>query len=1334
MTGSHDAWVDEFLIDREPEPWDVGKDVPGTLRPRSYFLGRGTHPLEVVLATAAGRPKADDVRRLWKLRHGGRPSPVLLVVGYPGHDGPCFSVCGPAGEHPTLLHDLPLSQTERLADAALAEPNRHAAIRFLVSMMPEVESDLPGLRNTGLLANQELRNGVPLRPDWADATHRGQQLLPLSGHRLVEALGFQVGSLSVSSSVLSIGAGNQRAVAVFLDETESFEESAERFQGVSPVSHALAIAEQENLPWVVLTRGRQIRLYSARPAVGVGRKGQAETYVEANLALLPADAAGYVPLLFGAGALVEKGTLEEILERSEDFAADLAARLRERVYHDTVPTLARAVAARLGDPAELDDSDLSFAYEQTLLILFRLLFVAYGEDKELLPYRSNSMYADHSLKRVARLLAERVRSGTLAFDANATDLWEDINQLWRAVHSGNAGWGLPAYNGGMFSGHAEDSRAGSALSEIALTDDEFGPALVAMLIDTGDDDVIGPVDFRSLSVTEFGTIYEGLLESMLSIAPTDLVTDDRGTYVPAKGKQTPVVHAGEIYFHNRSGARKATGSYFTKHFAVEHLLDHALEPALDDHLERISELLDADDQAAAADRFFDFRCVDLAMGSGHFLVAAVDRIERRLSNYLSIRPIPSVTAELHTLRQAALDALGDLSHGVEIETRSLLRRQVARRCVYGVDLNPISVELARLALWIHTFVPGLPLSFLNHSLVVGNALTGIGTLDEALDILDPDLPSGQVSLFREGIEEFLGRARGALTRLARTTEATTTDVKAAREAHLEATEAVEPARQLFDLLVSARLGRAQRPIDVSESSISNAADLAGAEEFAREIQALHFPIAFPEVFLRERPGFDCVLGNPPWDKVRYEAQQFWVVRDPGLNSLPAKEREARIDWLRLNLPDDAILEEKERALRAGFQTLFSAAFNLQGRGHLELAKLFVERALEAKSGDGRLGLVLPGNSLVVGGWAKLREQLVRSGSMKLVEARNARGWLFDDLDFRYAVVLLSRGAACNSGSVGVWPAVDSGVRFAEMGVEPPIVLNEHEISSLSDRWAIPWFATAEDQATFDSMRERPSLASGAGWVTGRSDSALWDFSGSGRHAAFASSRGTGESWAVLMTRHVRQFGIAPDVPFQRFIRKPAELVSLGRGVELNDDGGPPQLSPDHPRVVYRYPARNDDSRTLIAAVLPDAGFLPSTGYVHSIVTDPRSPQIAAALVAYLNSFVCDWWVRRFVDRHVTAPIINALPMPAWTDEEVLAAAELCRGLSDVVHSGAPSRGGFGDPDLAWELRADLEHLVGSSFGLSAKSMAALLADFSEGDAACPPGLRRTILQRFEEQP
>jgi len=156
------GFVDDFLVDRDPRQWSTPKGAPADLAPGVFFLGAGNHALEAALATSRHRPKADDVRTLWRLRQGRRPSPLLLIVGYEGPEGLRLTVYGPVGENPPLVPDLEPSQVERLAGAALAEPSRHAAVRPLVSMLPEVGSDLSGLRNSGLLRSPLLtyRSGL----------------------------------------------------------------------------------------------------------------------------------------------------------------------------------------------------------------------------------------------------------------------------------------------------------------------------------------------------------------------------------------------------------------------------------------------------------------------------------------------------------------------------------------------------------------------------------------------------------------------------------------------------------------------------------------------------------------------------------------------------------------------------------------------------------------------------------------------------------------------------------------------------------------------------------------------------------------------------------------------------------------------------------------------------------------------------------------------------------------------------------------------------------------------------------------------------------------------
>ena len=1329
-------WANEFLVDLDPRQWSRPDGAPSSIKPSLLFLGLGDHALEVALASSAARPKADDVRKMWSARQGRRPSPLLLVVGYPEGDSTSLTVCGPAGEHPTLVHGLAVSQVERLAAAALGEPSRHGAVRFLVAMLPETDSDMPGLRNSGLLATQELRNGVPARSDWTKALLAGKRLLPLSGRPLIEALGFTVAILSINSSVLTVGAGVKRAVAVFLDEGETFDDSAERFQGTSPVTHALAQADREALPWVVLTRGRQIRLYAARADTGVGRKGRVETFVEANLALLPDDAAGYLPLLFGADALIEGGTIDDILERSADFAAELAARLRERVYFDCVPQLATAVAARLGHTADLGNDHLAHAYEQTLIILFRLLFVAYAEDKDLLPYRSNSKYADHSLKRMTRRLAEDRRSGKQNFDDQAKDLWEDVRQLWRAVDRGNTGWGVPPYNGGLFGDDPTFNAAGAALADIELTDAEFGPALAAMLVDVGSDGVIGPVDFRSLSVREFGTIYEGLLESMLSIAPSDLAVDAKGNYVPARAKTDKVlVKSGEVYFHNRSGARKATGSYFTKPFAVEHLLEHALEPALDDHLARIQQHLNRDDEAAAADAFFDFRCVDLAMGSGHFLVAAVDRIEARLSNFLALNPIPAINAELDNLRRAARSALGDLADGVEIESTSLLRRQVARRCIYGVDLNDISVELARLAIWIHTFVPGLPLSFLDHSLVCGNSLTGIGTLDEALDVLDPNHgKKGRVSIFRDGIEQFIARASDALQRLGRITETTTADIKEARKAHVEALAAVEPARRLFDLLVAVRLGEAARPVDIDEGKIAKAPGLARGSELVAELQAVHFPLTFPEVFLRERPGFDCVVGNPPWEEATVEELGFFALRHPGIRSLPPAEQTREIRRLRATRPD--LVAEYETALVDAEKlrrVLLAGPFPGMGAGDPDLYKAFCWRFWQLTRPDGAIGVVLPRSALSARGSSAWRLEVLNHGAfVDVTMILNSAQWFFEDVHPQYTIGLVSiRRGELHSGTLALDGPFLSHRAYEEGQRRKPLVFAAADLKDWSDGASFPLIPSADASGVFQKLRAQPRLDYPHGDWTCRpatefhatNDKSLFDFSPLDTAHLWPVYKGasfnlwepdTGVYYAWADPNQVLP---VLDAKRRRGARNPRSPFSEFSEPWARDPNTLPCVSP---RVAFRDVTNRLNMRTTIACLVPPKVII--TNQAPYLLWPKGDERDVAYLLGVLSSIALDWYSRSVVERHLNFHLFNALPIPRpHRDDPSRRRVEACAGRLASVESwsrewaakvGVPS-GPLSDAEKN-ELTAELDAAVARLYGLTEVDLRVIFETFHAG--------------------
>ena len=197
---------------------------------------------------------------------------------------------------------------------------------------------------------------------------------------------------------------------------------------------------------------------------------------------------------------------------------------------------------------------------------------------------------------------------------------------------------------------------------------------------------------------------------------------------------------------------------------------------------------------------------------------------------------------------------------MEIETGALLRRQIARRCIYGLDLNLMAVELARLAIWIHTFVPGLPMSALDHNLVVGNSLTGIGTIDEVLDVLEPQRRPGQASFFADEITAALEAAKERLMRAARTAEATKAEVREAARAHAKAMEDAADAKALLDAAVGVRLGVV--PLPAGPERAISAGNSASVQDKIAELQAAQLPYLFPEVFLRDHARLRCADRQP----------------------------------------------------------------------------------------------------------------------------------------------------------------------------------------------------------------------------------------------------------------------------------------------------------------------------------------------------------------------------------------------------------------------------------------------------------------------------------------
>ena len=1294
----------ELVGERTIREWAPVQRLPPGFTIGPVVIGRDSSQLGIEVVVLEASATAKTTREAMAKYHAARVNDrIASVVIVAVRDD--FAWILPPNAHAAVVGPLPTDQTARMLQTALDEPTGIAARQRLAQMLAtwegiapqNVEEQLVGISNSGLFASHELRTGVRKRSDWAAACEKARPLLRLRREELIEHLGYSQQPLAAHALVLSTGGVKSRAIALLLDETESFEGGSVRFS-VSPVNYAIALANKHDLPWVMILRGSQLRLYPARIELGVGRNSPATTYFEIDLSVVRDDDAGFLTLICAAEALAEGGTTSQILATSSQYAVALGSRLRTQVYERIVPFLSVAVAKQYAELGHaLDREGLDLAYRLTLRVFFRLLFQAYAEDHKLLPYGENERYDRNALNTLARDLVDHPNE---EHDPESASLWDDLAQVWRVIDKGDRNWSVPAYNGGLFDVDPELQPEGALLDRMRITNDVMGPVLRAMLIDEADG-LVGPIDFRSLSVREFGTIYEGLLESNLAIADTDLMRDAEDTWVPAPdGVEVDPLRsapAGTVYFHTTSGQRKGTGSYFTPSFAVQHLLERALDPALAEHLDRVKDLLDKDDQVGAADLFFDFRVADLAMGSGHFLTAAIDHIEQGMGAFLVDNPIPGVENELRHLETAAREAAGP--DAPKIEPMLLLRRQIARRCIYGLDINPIAVELARVSIWIHTFVRGLPMSSLDHNLVCANSLTGIGTVDEALDVLVPGR-KGQATIFDAAIEDALDKARDMLVDVANAAEATRKESKDAARAAVKARKEAEQAKLLFDAAVLRRIGEGHAVNSVNPDEIAQQSAYPMAQELLAPLKAAHMPVLFPEVFLREKGGFDVLVGNPPWDKIRYEPTQFWVQKSPGLLSSP--DRDAVIERLRIEHPDYAAEEQVEIAAREQLRAALISAYALQGTGHHDLSKFFAERNIRTVAIAGTVGIVLPGAFCSLGGWEKLRRAFMDHGDMTVTQAENTGGFLFPNVHFQTTVAfVISRGD--QSPSIRVNPGANSIEDFS-CKKESDASLDIGSLVDLDGDAQIPWLRSRESASVFERIVKSPSLGSGESWIQGSADT-RWDFSASGRGAGFATAEDAVGSWKVLMTRHVDAYRIDFD-GIRKFI--PAEslnqLASAGKlAMNETDDYVLPR---DHPRIAYRFPSSSTNSRTLVAAWLPNRGALYSTGYAHGVDTHGATEEDTLALLSIMNSIPADWWSRRVVDRHVGTRIIRNLPVPTCSS----AVRQRLAVLAQLLIEG----GDLAEQESTGLALAEIDALVAHGYGLSRADVVHLFETFHRG--------------------
>ncbi len=572
-------------------------------------------------------------------------------------------------------------------------------------------------------------------------------------------------------------------------------------------------------------------------------------------------------------------------------------------------------------------------YEELLRLVYRLIFLFAAEDRDLLhapdtPDNARKAYlGGYSLHR----LRERcVRNASL--DKNI-DAWEGMRSLFKALAEGQTALGLVAL-GGLF-----DPEKVSNLSACKIENKRFLKAIWHLAWFRPEGQPMTKVNWRDMQTEELGSVYESLLEL------TPELNLEARDFTFAEGDAT------------KGNARKVSGSYYTPDSLVKLLLDTTLDPVLD-----AAEARNLNDPAAELLRL---SIIDPACGSGHFLLGAARRVAARIAQH---RMPGAISKEVF---QHAL-------------------REVVSSCIYGSDRNPMALELCKVALWIEALEPGKPLSFLDARIKCGDSLIGIfdyemlkaGIPDEAYSAMSGDDKAVAKAYQRLNKDERDGKAASGFIRslaapaeivdgarrIAAMPEETLQEVKAKAHAFskYESSEQWQRLKLTCDMYVSAfftpktgEVPSARTLVDMivpTTAAMWNSlngtilSDLLqeSTTKVASATSALHWPLAFPAVMARG--GFDAVLGNPPWERIKLQEQEFFASRDATIATAKNKsERDKLIKAIShadAGTPEHNLFLEFEGAKRAAEASSFfvrkSDRFPLSGVGDVNTYALFAE--------------------------------------------------------------------------------------------------------------------------------------------------------------------------------------------------------------------------------------------------------------------------------------------------------------------------------------------------------------------------------------------------------
>lgn len=616
---------------------------------------------------------------------------------------------------------------------------------------------------------------------------------------------------------------------------------------------------------------------------------------------------------------------------------------------------------------------LSDFHGQLLRVVYRLIFLFVAEDRLLdgqpllhppddseAGHEARERYTAHYSTNRLRELAGRIKG------SRHGDLWRQFQVLVpalfgdesKAAAAAREQLALPALGSFLWN---PDSTA--ALNQAELSNFDFLETLRNLAF-TRQDKVLRPVDYKNLGAEELGGVYE----SLLALTPQLEGGGQRFTFAEFAGSK-----------------RKTTGSYYTPDSLVQCLLDSALDPV-------VAQALEGKSGPEAEEAILALKICDPAVGSGHFLVGAAHRLAGHLARVRAHAQGESEpTALAH--QQALRDVIG--------------------RCLYGVDINPMAAELCRVGLWLEALEPGKPLTFLEHHIKVGNSLLGAtpallrdGIPDDAFKPIEGDDKDfikewkkrnkqerkGHRGMFREMAApwERLGDLAPGLASLEDIADDTIEGQRRKRQKYQEfiSSSSYEYTRLWADAWCAAFVWIKKehphlpypmteevfRRIEDNPHSISPAIK-EEVRRLAEQYQFFHWYIEFPDVFWNaesgheaEHPktgwsgGFDCVLGNPPWEKVKLQEKEWFAQRSPDIANTPnATARKRMIKALKEEAPElhRQFLKDSRQSQGVSHLLRNSGHYPLCGRGDINVYTVFAEGMRDLLSPAGRVGGVLP---------------------------------------------------------------------------------------------------------------------------------------------------------------------------------------------------------------------------------------------------------------------------------------------------------------------------------------------------------------------------------------